>query len=137
MNEMKEMRYVNGLRFFFFLVWLFFLKSSQGSEMSRVLGAGFGDHMRKDRIRVVEQVARGIVLSDLSLAHDQDTIVINDGVDTMGDRHHGRVSEIDSDRLLDQCIRGHVDTGRGYDTHTKENKGSVSSKCAQERIMTA
>ena len=90
--------------------------------MSRVLGAGFGDHMRKDRIRGAEQVARGIVLSDLSLVHDQDTIVINDGVDTMGDRHHGRVSEIDSDRFLDQCIRGHVDTGRGYDTHTHTQK---------------
>lgn len=42
--------------------------------MSRVLDTRLGDHAREDRVRVIEQVLRGVVFCDLTLVHHQDSI---------------------------------------------------------------
>ena len=69
--------------------------------MGRVLGACLINHACKDRVWIEEQVPWRVVLSDLPLVHDQDPVIVNDGVDAVGDRDYGRGCKIVSNRPLD------------------------------------
>ena len=54
----------------------------------------------------------GIVFSNLTHVHDQDTIEIGNGSNAMSDRDNGQPSHLFTDRGMDLEISLKVDTGR-------------------------
>ena len=56
---------------------------------------------------------RTVKLSNVSVAHNDDTIVVHDGLESVSDGDDGRVAELSPDGSLDQIVSFKINGGCG------------------------
>lgn len=86
------------------------------SQLGGFLGACLSDKLGEGRLGVVEEVERLIQLNEHALVEDCNSVGIDDGVKTMGDRQDGAARKGLANGLLNQTIRLEVYGGSGLTT---------------------
>ena len=76
--------------------------------------ASVADHLGEESFLLLEELVRRTSLNDSTPAHDDDLVVVGDGVETVGDGDDGGVGELGVDAVLDELVGGHVHVRRGF-----------------------
>mmetsp|Transcript_9688 Transcript_9688/g.24848 ORF Transcript_9688/g.24848 Transcript_9688/m.24848 type:complete len:296 (-) Transcript_9688:710-1597(-) len=83
------------------------------AELGLAVGASRADEGCEEGVVVLQQVVGRVVLSDGTAVHDGDAVVVDDGVEAVGDGEDGARVELRADGRLDQVVGGEVDGGGG------------------------
>lgn len=62
------------------------------------------NHRIEYRILIFQKFVGGVELSDDALVHDDDPVVVQDGVQPVGDGQHGAALELLADRTLNKLV---------------------------------
>jgi hypothetical protein len=73
-----------------------------------------GHHSGKGRAVIAQENQWIVELDHDAISEDEDSIALDDRVETMGDRQNGAIFESLSQSLLDQSVRLRVDGRRGF-----------------------
>mmetsp|Transcript_9689 Transcript_9689/g.24852 ORF Transcript_9689/g.24852 Transcript_9689/m.24852 type:complete len:252 (-) Transcript_9689:442-1197(-) len=84
-----------------------------GAQLGGALGAGRSDELTEERAAVVEQLRGGAVLAQVAGVHDGDGVVVDDGVEAVGDGEEGALGARGAEHRGGGGVGLRVDRGGG------------------------